>query len=80
MAPGGCEKWLDSRYLLKAALQDLLVHLLWGVRGEESEVAPSHQPNAPELSFTEMGKVGKGACFLGVEGTVLLRAAYETSR
>lgn len=67
MAPGACEKWLDSGYLLKVALQDLLVHLLWGVRGEESEVTPSHQPDPLELPFTEMGKVGRGACFLGVE-------------
>lgn len=78
MAPGGCEKWLDSGYPPKVALQDLLVHLLWGVRAEESEVAPSHQPDPLELPFTEMGKVGR--CFLGVGETVLLRDAFETSR
>lgn len=38
MTPGGCEKRLDSGYLLKVdSLQDLLVNLLWGVGREDSD-------------------------------------------
>lgn len=39
----------------------------WGVRGEEPEMTPSYRPDPLELPFTELGKVGREACFV-VEG------------
>lgn len=76
-APGGCEKCLDSGYLLKiVSLQNLLVNLLWGVGGEGPEMAPSCQPDPLELLFPELGTVEWDVGW----GTMLCIDAFETSR